>query len=415
MKELSKEEILTAWSNTDFKTGVYIHSPFCKEQCTYCTFKGTLFEKTAFNRYYSEYLPNQIKFYEPILSSDRIHNYFWGGGTPTLMSAEIMRNIFGLIPNFKDCKKKIMEFHMCDWTKEQLDVLKEYNFNTVIACVQSFDGEVVKQQKRRAPKNNDVIYNFLDYANTLGLFTMSDIIFFDTGDMNRDLDRLSSDMQKLADHDISEISVQTIFDEVGKYDVQVTNRVNEFLYLNTQYHKGFEREHPESDFADASGRKARKEDKIYKKEIDWEEMSQQDIHLDGLMTNPEMLFATNYNVLGIGSYKNHKYTFSRIEDKLEYVEVGDTYTPKWLCTYDKKDWPMKKLVADFYTMLENTIGDPPDGVDFTFSSEVVQYDEDDSTKKRVERRLIPSFRWPIRDNDPIIGIEEYVSKLRKIL
>ena len=415
MKEISKEEILTAWSNTKLKTGVYIHSPFCKEQCSYCTFRGTMFEKNAFHRYYSEYLPNQIKFYEPVLSSDLIRNYFWGGGTPTLMSAEIMRNIFDLIPNFKECPRKLMEFHMADWTKKQLDVVSEYNFNTVIACVQSFDREVVKQQKRRAPKNDDVIYNFLDHANNKGLFTMSDIIFFDTGDVNRDLDRLSSDMQKLADHDISEISVQTIFDEVGKYDVQVTARVNEFLNINTQYHKGFEREDSDSDFADTTGRKVRKEDKIYKKEIDWDEMSQQDIHLDGLMTNPEMLLASNYNVLGIGSYKNHKYTFSRIEDKLEYVEVGDTYTPKWLCTYDKKDWPMKKLVADFYTMLENTIGDPPDGVDFTFSSEVVQYDEDDSTKKRVERRLIPSFRWPIRENDPIIGIEEYVSKLRKIL
>ena len=412
---LTEEKILSAWKNTTRKTGVYIHSPFCKEQCTYCTFKGTMFEKTAFQRYYSEYLPNQIKFYESVLSSDLIRNYFWGGGTPSLMSPEIMRNIFDLIPNFKECKRKLMEFHMCDWTKGQLDMLKEYNFNTVIACVQSFDRDIVKQQKRRAPKNDDVIFEFIDYANSLGLFVMSDIIFFDTGDVNRDLDRLSTDMQKLANHDISEISVQTIFDEVGKYDVQVTDRVNEFLHLNTQYHKGFEREDPDSDFADATGRKARKEDKIYKKEIDWDEMSQQDIHLDGLMTNPEMLLASNYNVLGIGSYKNHKYTFSRIEDKLEYVEAGDTYTPKWLCSYDKNDWPMKKLVADFYEMLENTIGDPPDGVDFTFTSEVVQQDEDDSTKKRVERRLIPYYRWLINDNNPIIGIEEYVSKLRKIL
>ena len=416
MKEISKEEILTAWSNTKLKTGVYIHSPFCKEQCSYCTFKGTMFEKTAFQRYYSEYLPNQIKFYESVLSSDLIRNYFWGGGTPSLMTPEIMRNIFDLIPNFKECPRKLMEFHMADprLHKEQLDVISEYNFNTVVACVQSFDREVVKQQKRRAPKNDDVIYNFLDHANTLGLFTMSDIIFFDTGDVNRDLDRLSTDMQKLANHDISEISVQTIFDEIGKYDIQVTDRVNEFLHLNTQYHKGIEPEDPDSDFADATGRKARKEDKIYKKEIDWDEMSSQDIHLDGLMTNPEMLLATNYNVLGIGSYKNHKYTFSRIEDKLEYVEDGDTYTPKWYCTYDKKDWPVKKLIADFYNVLENTLGDPPDGIDFTFSSEVVQYDEDDSTKKRVERRLIPNYRWPLNPDEPFIVIEEYVTKLKKM-
>ena len=415
MKELFAKDILEAWSDTKLKTGVYIHSPFCKEQCSYCTFKGTMFEKNAFHRYYSEYLPNQIKFYEPVLSSDLIRNFFWGGGTPTLMSAKIMRDIFDLIPNFKECPKKLMEFHMADWTKEQLDVVSEYNFNTVIACVQSFDREVVKQQKRRAPKNDDVIYNFLDHANSLGLFTMSDIIFFDTGDVNRDLDRLSSDMQKLADHDISEISVQTIFDEVGKYDVQVTKRVNEFLNINTQYHKGFERENSESDFASAEGRKIRKEDKIYKKEIDWNEMSSQDIHLDGLWTNTEMLLASNYNVLGIGSYKNHKYTFSRIEDKLEYVEDGDTFTPKWLCTYDKKDWPMKKLVADFYKFLEKTIGDPPDGLSFEFTSEVVQHNEDDSTKKMVERRLIPRYRWLINPDEPFITIENYVAKLKEIL
>jgi len=153
---------------------------------------------------------------------------------------------------------------------------------------------------------------------------------------------------------------------------------------------------------------------IYKKEIDWDEMSQQDIHLDGLWTSKEMLHATNYNVLGIGSYKNHKYTFSRIEDKLEYVEDGDTITPKWYCTYDKKDWPVKKLIADFYNVLENTLGDPPDGIDFTFSSEVVQYDEDDSTKKRVERRLIPNYRWPLNPDEPFIVIEEYVTKLKKM-
>ena len=313
MKEITAEDILKAWSNTKLKTGVYIHSPFCKEQCSYCTFKGTMFEKDAFHRYYSEYLPHMIKFYESVLSSDLIRNYFWGGGTPSLLSAEMMRNIFDLIPNFKNCNRKLMEFHMADWTEEQLDVVKEYNFNTVVACVQSFDREVVKQQKRRAPKNDDVIFNFIDYANSLGLFTMSDVIFFDTGDSKKDLDRLSSDIQKLIDHNISEISVQTIFDELGKYDVMVSGLVNKFLNDNEQYCVGWtEGVEQENYFCDDTGRKCRKELKMYKKEIDWDEMSQQDIHLDGLMTNIEMLQATNYNVLGIGSYNNHKHTFSRI-------------------------------------------------------------------------------------------------------
>ena len=60
------------------------------------------------------------------------------------------------------------------------------------------------------------------------------------------------------------------------------------------------------------------------------------------------------------------------------------------------------------------IGPASDGVDFTFSSEVVQYDEDDSTKKRVERRLIPNYRWPLNPDEPFIVIEEYVTKLKKM-
>ena len=72
---------------------------------------------------------------------------------------------------------------------------------------------------------------------------------------------------------------------------------------------------------------------------------------------------------------------------------------------------MKKLVADFYEMLENTIGDPPDGVDFTFVSEVIQYDEDNSKKKKVERRLLPYYRWPKHPHESFFVIEEYIFKL----
>ena len=60
--------------------------------------------------------------------------------------------------------------------------------------------------------------------------------------------------KKLYDDKTGEVQ---IFNDItiGKYDVQVTKRVNEFLHLNTQYHKRFEPEHTESDMADDEGRK----------------------------------------------------------------------------------------------------------------------------------------------------------------
>ncbi len=413
MKELTKEEVLNFWKETKHKTNVYIHSAFCKEQCEYCTYKGTLYNKDAFKQYYSEYLPNLLEFYKDVLSSDIIYSYFFGGGTPSLMTPEIMRNVFDRIPNFKNCSRKMMEFHICDWNKEQLDILREYNFNTVIACVQSFDRDIVKQQKRRVPKNDEAHFEFIRYANSLGLYTMSDIIFFDTGDIDKDLDRLKEDMQKLADNDITEISVQTIHnipETLGKFDVPVTTVIRKFLEKNTQY---IVLERPFLDtnyFANSEGIKIGKECKVYKRGTNWDKMAFQLDALDGIQTKPDVIFSTNYNVLGIGSYKNYKHTFSKIEDKIEYIEDGDTYTPKWLLTYDKKEWSTKKMITNFYDELENTIGEPPDGIFFNFTTQVTQCNEDNRNKE-VERRLIVSMNsYTTEGGDYPIIIKEYIEK-----
>ena len=142
--------------------------------------------------------------------------------------------------------------------------------------------------------------------------------------------------------------------------------------------------------------------------VDWEEMSFQDSCLDGMCSRPSHYHTTDYNVLGIGSYKNHKHTTSKIEDKLEYIEDSDTYTPKWLLTYDKKEWSTKKMITDFYTKLENTIGEPPDGISFLFNTKVVNHNED-NRDKIVQRALDVSVRW---EEESII-ITDYVKKLSK--
>ena len=407
MINFSDVEVLQSWKNTKNKTGVYIHGPFCKEQCEYCTYKGTLYNKAAFKRYYSDYLPKLLEFYKPVLSSDIIHCYFFGGGTPSLMSPQTMRDIFDCIPNFKENPNKVMEFHMCDWTREQLDTLKEYNFNTVIACVQTFDNEILKKQGRRRPKSPEIIYEFIEYANSLGLHTMSDVIFFD------DLDRLASDMQTLADHNTTEITVQTIHstDKAGEFDIPVTGIINEFLENNLEYVKQPRvRENPLNDFCDVDGNKIWKESKVYKKGVDWYEMYAVDLgFLDGLYTGIGSVYSTDFNTLGIGSYNNWKYTFSKIEDRLEYIEVGDTYTPKWYVTYNKDNYPTKKLISEFYKKLEDNIGEPPDGITFSFKTSVQQHNED-TINKWVARELEAFVSW---QEDSII-VSDYAIKLKNL-
>ena len=65
-KEFSEKNVLEAWKTTKHPTGVYIHSPFCKEQCDFCTFRGSLFKSAEYERYYSKYLPDLLDFYKDI-------------------------------------------------------------------------------------------------------------------------------------------------------------------------------------------------------------------------------------------------------------------------------------------------------------------------------------------------------------
>ena len=417
-KELSKEEVLSAWKTTKHPTGVYIHSPFCKEQCEYCTFRGTLFKSTEYERYYSDYLPNLLDFYKDILSSDIIKHYDFGGGTPSLMTPTIMRNIFNQIPNFKE-KCKTIEMHVADWSKEQLDVLAEYNFTNVVACIQTFDSDILKKQHRRRPKSIEDVYEKIQYANSLGLNTLSDLIYFNTENIEIDMDRLLQDIQRLIDNDITEISIATLEDNDTSFFTDKSENVR-FNKIVRETVYDYIKDNPDYIFQDVDSL-------IHSNIPEYVIVVPFRIHKDMNKIDTGKLFSflpylseldtrlscvaggTNYNTLGIGSYNGQKYTFSKIEDKLEYIEVGDIYTPKWYLCYDKADNPTKPLIMEFYEKLENNIGDPPDGIDFAFKTAVFNYD-----KHTLSKRVVKELFVNVICNEESTIIRNYISDLKKI-
>ncbi len=375
---LTPKEILKLWEGTHAPTGVYIHSPFCKEQCDYCTYKGTLFNKNDFNRFYSEYLPSLIGEFHEILASDKIDTYFFGGGTPSLMSVEVMKSLFDIIPNFKSNPKKLMEIHMCDWTEEKLDTLKKYNFSTVIACVQTFDNTVLKAQKRRTPRDPLAIKRFVEYSLSLGLNGMSDVIYFDTGNKTEDYNRLLKDITTLMDYSITEITIHTIFNTSLKFIPEADRAIEEALEYNSLYRldNSFETLY--------EGMPRRKAARLYIKGSNPSEVFPQYHYMEGLDTRSPYLHQSQYNVLGLGSYKNFNHTVSRIEDKIEYIELGDTVTPKWKVTFDINKAPLSALVFETLKNIEDNIGPIPDGVYFYFESSTVSYNA--NTRDKVTNR-----------------------------
>lgn len=75
---------------------IYIHWPFCKSKCPYCDFYKELARGCDEEKLISEYL-EALKKYHDLLPERRIKSIFFGGGTPSLISAENIAKIINFI------------------------------------------------------------------------------------------------------------------------------------------------------------------------------------------------------------------------------------------------------------------------------------------------------------------------------
>src|SRR5687767_10754200 len=76
--------------------GIYIHIPFCRSRCSYCDFATGIFESTLSERYVKA-LVKEILCWHEIESPELIDTLYFGGGTPSLLSAEQLQEILEAI------------------------------------------------------------------------------------------------------------------------------------------------------------------------------------------------------------------------------------------------------------------------------------------------------------------------------
>src|SRR5215207_1126210 len=80
--------------------GVYLHIPFCKSRCSYCDFATDVYRTSdAVERYVSalcgeiETFSNPKSKIQNLKSADTV---YFGGGTPSLLSAEQVQQILAV-------------------------------------------------------------------------------------------------------------------------------------------------------------------------------------------------------------------------------------------------------------------------------------------------------------------------------
>jgi len=76
--------------------GIYIHIPFCRSRCSYCDFATGIYEGTIAERYVQA-LVKEILGWQEIESPAAIDTIYFGGGTPSLLSASQIEVILAAI------------------------------------------------------------------------------------------------------------------------------------------------------------------------------------------------------------------------------------------------------------------------------------------------------------------------------
>ncbi len=133
--------------------GIYIHIPFCKQRCRYCSFFSSVSStvKGERERYIAAVCTELEKRQDYIPDRD-INTIYIGGGTPSTLQQEDFEKIFSTIYsiyNVSPDAEITLEANPDDLSPEYLSMLHTMPFNRLSMGIQSFDDRLLKRLGRR--------------------------------------------------------------------------------------------------------------------------------------------------------------------------------------------------------------------------------------------------------------------------
>jgi len=125
---------------------LYLHIPYCADNCTYCHCTHRQISCLKELDDYCDFIYRQIKLFSPLFSSVSMSSLYFGGGTPSLLSADNITQLFERLRQnfaFKESMQINFEAHPSTLTQDKMVILKRYNVNRISLGVQSLDPKVL--------------------------------------------------------------------------------------------------------------------------------------------------------------------------------------------------------------------------------------------------------------------------------
>lgn len=167
-RPLAAEDIQPAWQQLlqqiqpQRKRLLYIHVPFCATHCTFCGFYQNKFRQEEAEKY-TAYLLRELTLEaeSSLYQSSPIHAVYFGGGTPTALSAH---NLYTLISELKtrlplapDCEITV-EGRILNFDDARIDACLDAGANRFSIGIQTFDSRIRKKMARTSNRQQSIAF-----------------------------------------------------------------------------------------------------------------------------------------------------------------------------------------------------------------------------------------------------------------
>lgn len=147
-------DMLTDALSPGFEGVLYFHIPFCREICSFCNYTLVLQKTSSPVDQYLSALEKELALYADIAGTIQATDLYIGGGTPSVLSPERMRRLFGFIRKYAEVSPdaeitfEVSPFSLSEEGKEKVAMLRECGVTRLNMGVQSFHPKVLEYANR---------------------------------------------------------------------------------------------------------------------------------------------------------------------------------------------------------------------------------------------------------------------------
>ncbi|HKQ09506.1 MAG TPA: coproporphyrinogen-III oxidase family protein [Blastocatellia bacterium] len=171
-----REGIEASIARLEGSISLYLHIPFCRHRCDFCYYRVLTNSSQELRRLYLRSLLREISFYGRLVPGRAVEvaTIYWGGGTPSYLSAEEMAQIHNAVQkNFRIAPKVefTVEVEPGTATPEKLQVLNEIGANRLSIGAQHFNDLILKANGR--PHRAAATYRCVELARASGFWNVN--------------------------------------------------------------------------------------------------------------------------------------------------------------------------------------------------------------------------------------------------